>query len=430
MIPVTRPSWLSMTSSRRRVSSVSASGGAASEQLEVARHRVQRRPDLVRHLGHDASRHGQALGVAQPPPQLEELLVQPLHLLVALIRLGDGLRDPELELAAELVDAGHHLVEVPRHDPELVAGPHRHGRARLSRPDARDGLHEAPHGAIHHLADGEAHQERHHEHRGRREGEGPRAGAAGRLVGPLERETRGGGPGRHAGEGDRRHHFPVALLGASDQPRDHLPLLDAGDSARVNGSRRSAWLVATMRAPARRRRGCRAGPRCADAEDLLDLLVQERGALELPPIADGGRDLAGEGDGSLAQVLFDPAARQAERQRGEAERDDDEHGDAQEDELEPDTGAHRLRPLSRGGRSPGTAVRCAPRAGRTPGEPPPLALSSWHHLRAVQSRSAELIGGRRRGQPLPFVSLSRPARWRRIERGASRQAWTTTSPSP
>ena len=28
MIPVTRPSWLSMTSSRRRVSSVSASGGS------------------------------------------------------------------------------------------------------------------------------------------------------------------------------------------------------------------------------------------------------------------------------------------------------------------------------------------------------------------------------------------------------------------
>ena len=104
-----------------------------------------------------------------------------------------------------------------------------------------------------------------------------------------------------------------------------------------------------------------------------DLLVQERGALELPPIADGGRDLAGEGDGPLAQVLLDPAARQAERQRGEAEGDDDEHGDAQEDELEPDAEAHRLRPLSRGGRSPGT--RGATRASISP------RRSSWQDTR-------------------------------------------------
>src|SRR5262249_61326763 len=104
-----------------------------------------------------------------------------------------------------------------------------------------------------------------------------------------------------------------------------------------------------------------------DGEDLVDLPLQERGVLELVAVADGRGDLAGEGDGPLAQVLLDPAPGEAQAERGEPERDDDEDGDAQEDELEPDAGAHdplrtpaaRAGALSRGGRSPGSARRRA-----------------------------------------------------------------------
>ena len=230
-------------------------------------------------------------------------------------------------------------------------------------------------------------------------------------------------PAGTPGEGDRRHHFPVALLGARDQPRDHLPLLDARD---VRAGERQP--------PVRMARGDDAGALAVegedvelahvapDAEDLPDLLVQERGALELPPIADGGRDLAGEGDGPLAQVLLDPAARQAERQRGEAEGDDDEHGDAQEDELEPDAEAHRLRPLSRGGRSPGTAARRASIRPRRSSRGISTDSSSWWVGSPSKSRSVSSWQDTRRAAAACTVVMGSPPRHQIQVRRAYRRA--------
>ena len=72
--------------------------------------------------------------------------------LVALVRLGDGLRDPELELPLNRLMRAIISLKCRAMTPNSSAPVHRHGRGRLARPDARDRLHEAPDGAIHHLA--------------------------------------------------------------------------------------------------------------------------------------------------------------------------------------------------------------------------------------------------------------------------------------
>jgi hypothetical protein len=63
------------------------------EQLEMSCHRVQRRADLVCHLGHDAPREPQPLGVAQAALHLEEQRIETLDLLIAPVELTGRLAD-------------------------------------------------------------------------------------------------------------------------------------------------------------------------------------------------------------------------------------------------------------------------------------------------------------------------------------------------
>src|SRR5262249_7461119 len=77
-----------------------------------------------------------------------------------------------------------------------------------------------------------------------------------------------------------------------------------------------------------------------DREDLLNLVLQEQPGLELVPIPDGRGDFPGKGDGAVLQIVLDPSATQAQTQRREAERRDDHHGDAEENQLLAHTKTH------------------------------------------------------------------------------------------
>src|SRR5262249_10659246 len=90
-------------------------------------------------------------------------------------------------------------------------------------------------------------------------------------------------------------------------------------------------------------------------QDLPDLLLEDVPGLELVTITDRRRDLSGERDRAVLQVLLDQPAAKTETQGGEAERRDDDDGDAQEDQLVPAAQAHD---------SPHIPERRAPRAGR------------------------------------------------------------------
>jgi hypothetical protein len=61
------------------------------------------------------------------------------------------------------------------------------------------------------------------------------------------------------------------------------------------------------------------------AKHALDLALEQRPALELLLIADGGGHLPGERDGSLGQVLLDQPAREIDVHEREGEGDD-HHG--------------------------------------------------------------------------------------------------------
>ena len=54
----------------------------------------------------------------------------------------------------------------------------------------------------------------------------------GQPVGPLEGELAATAPAGMPGEGDRRHHFPVALPGPAISRETTSPLLDARGVAR------------------------------------------------------------------------------------------------------------------------------------------------------------------------------------------------------
>jgi hypothetical protein len=268
--------------------------------------------------------------MAQVALQLEQLLVEPLDLVVALTQLGDGLLDPQLKLVVELVDARHHLVEVLGDHPELVGALDLDGGGGIAGADARDGIDEALDRAIHDVANREAHEESHDDHRGRRERQRPRASASGQAVCAVERKAAGDGAGHRIPQGDRGHHLPISI--AIHEPRDDVPaprLLEVAPR-----ERQSAAGVARgddAGAPRFQSVDVELDNRLANRQDPADLLIEERRIVELAAIADGRRDLAGEDDGALLHVLLDGAAREAEAQGREAERDDDENRHAQHD---------------------------------------------------------------------------------------------------
>ncbi|OLD95483.1 MAG: hypothetical protein AUG80_16460 [Candidatus Rokubacteria bacterium 13_1_20CM_4_68_9] len=138
------------------------------EQLEVSGHRVQRRADLVRDLGHDASGQRQAFGVAQRALHALDLVIAPLE-------LGRRLLHPGLQLAVEVLDAREHLVEVAGQHAELVPAVHPNGRARMAGVDVADRVDQPADGPVHHDVDGEAHQRAHEQDRGPGQREVPAA---------------------------------------------------------------------------------------------------------------------------------------------------------------------------------------------------------------------------------------------------------------
>ena len=185
---------------------------------------VQRGADLVGHLRHDAAGERQPLRVAEPSLSLVELAVEMLDLTVAPVELAGRFADPREQLVVEPGDARHHLVEVVRERAELVGRRHRHGAGRGAVARARDRRHEPTNRPVHDVADGDAHQGRHDQHRRGAEGQRPEVDARRQLVTPPGRELHRDGAGDRTVERDRGDQLPVTVPGTLDQARDRASL--------------------------------------------------------------------------------------------------------------------------------------------------------------------------------------------------------------
>ena len=311
------------------------------QDFQVARDRVERGADLVGDFGHDPSRKGQPLGVAQTPLHPEEQLVQALDLLVAPVKLRSCLLHLGLKFIVEPVDPDQHVIEMARQHPKFVGAPHPDRGRGISVPDASNSVHELPNRPVHDQPDCERHQEPHHYDRGGGEDKGPRPDPRRHAVGPIKGELGGDRTGHRSLQIDGGHDLPVSPPILLDKARDGPALADL--VAIFSAERQPGRLVT-----AGNHLGL-VGVEGKDIElqdilpgrqDLSDLAMEEGTALELPTPSDRGGNLPGKRDRPVPQVLFDPSPRNGEVQRGEAERDNDEEESAEEDELMSDAELH------------------------------------------------------------------------------------------
>src|SRR5205823_9729762 len=117
----------------------------AQEELSVAEHRVERRPQLVGDGGGHLPEGGEPLAAADLELRAPQLLVGPLQLAVRVGQLLRRLAHARLEPGGQVLEARQHAVEAPCQKGEFASPEDAHARAQLARLGAAHAVHESSH---------------------------------------------------------------------------------------------------------------------------------------------------------------------------------------------------------------------------------------------------------------------------------------------